>query len=317
MSTVKVSVAAVSQVAESIKQFTLAASNGGELPLFSGGSHIVVEMNIDGRIHRNPYSLMSNPEQNDHYQIGVLKQQLSRGGSVFMHEKVEAGTELNISYPTNLFTISRLSKKNVLVAGGIGITPFMSQIYDLNRLGLDYELHYAYRKPETGAFRDKLQQMAAEKSKFYVDSEGCRLDIAKLLSVQPLGTHVYVCGPQSMVDGVIKTARNLGWPEKHIHSEKFLAPKPGKPFVVSLAKSRLDVEVSSDTSMLEAMEEAGVDAPYLCRGGACGRCELDVLECDGIIIHNDHYLSEQEKRSGKKIMPCVSRAECSRIVVNI
>ncbi|MDO8827215.1 2Fe-2S iron-sulfur cluster binding domain-containing protein, partial [Methylophaga sp.] len=66
-----------------------------------------------------------------------------------------------------------------------------------------------------------------------------------------------------------------------------------------------------------ALEEAGIDAPYLCRGGACGRCELEVVDCDGELIHQDVYLSDAEKISANKIMPCVSRAHCSRMVVNL
>ena len=317
MSTIKVSVANVEQVADAIKRFTFVAADGGNLPLFSGGSHIVVEMMINGRVHRNPYSLMSNPEERSHYQISVLKQSSSRGGSVFMHEQVEVGTQLTISYPTNLFSISKLAKKHILVAGGIGITPFISHIHDLNRLGADYELHYAYRSPKAGAFRDSLQNMATGNAHFYVTSQDQVLDFTQLLAVQPLGTHVYVCGPESMVSDLINTARSLGWPEKHIHSEQFLSPKAGDAFSIKLAQSNIEVEVPGEMSMLEAIEGAGVNAPYLCRGGACGRCELEVLECDGVLLHNDHYLTDSEKNSGKKIMPCVSRAKCKYMVVNI
>lgn len=68
-------------------------------------------------------------------------------------------------------------------------------------------------------------------------------------------------------------------------------------------------------SLLEAIEAAGVDAPYLCRGGACGRCELEVVCTDGNLQHHDHYLSDAEKAAGKKIMPCVSRAKCDLLEV--
>ncbi len=69
--------------------------------------------------------------------------------------------------------------------------------------------------------------------------------------------------------------------------------------------------------MLEAIEAAGVEADYLCRGGVCGRCELDVLESDGAILHNDHFLTDTEKVSCKKIMPCVSRAKGKRLLIDL
>ena len=61
--------------------------------------------------------------------------------------------------------------------------------------------------------------------------------------------------------------------------------------------------------MLEAIETAGVDAPYLCRGGVCGQCETEVVDCDGRLLHFDHFLSDEDKASGRKVMPCVSRFE--------
>jgi ferredoxin len=70
-------------------------------------------------------------------------------------------------------------------------------------------------------------------------------------------------------------------------------------------------------SILEAVEQAGVDAPYLCRGGACGQCECEVLETDGSIGHRDVVLSDLEKSEGRKMMICVSRLEGARLVLNL
>lgn len=316
MSILNVKVADVEQVTEVVKRFTLVQENGDPLPHFSGGSHVVVSMNIKGRIHRNPYSLMGSTANTDSYHISVRKQENSRGGSVFMHEQVKPGSRLQITYPVNLFAISKMGRRHILIAGGIGITPFMSQISDLNRLGYDYELHYAYRSAEHGAFREQLEKMCGNRVHFYVDSEGGRLDFTDLLSHQPLGTHVYICGPDPMVKALHITARDLGWPENHVHSEEFTAPPVGDEFKVKLQQSGVEVVVPGDMSMLEAMEEAGIDAPFLCRGGACGRCEQEVIECDGVIMHNDHYLSDAEKAAGNRIMPCVSRAKCTHLVLN-
>ncbi|MAX52455.1 MAG: ferredoxin--NADP(+) reductase [Methylophaga sp.] len=317
MSVLNVTVEKVEQITDVVKRFTFVQDNGEALPKFSGGSHVVVSMDINGRTHRNPYSLMSSPANTDSYQIAVRRQDKSRGGSVFMHDQVKPGTKLTITYPVNLFAINRLGKKHILVAGGIGITPFMSQIADLNRLGADYELHYAYRSSEHAAFREQLEELCGDRVHFYVEGDGTRIDFGDLLGQQPLGTHAYVCGPEPMVKMMLLTAKYLGWPSNHVHSEQFLAPPVGDEFTVVLNQSAKEIVVPGDMSMLEAMEEAGVDAPFLCRGGACGRCELDVLETDGALLHHDHYLSDAEKAAGNKIMPCVSRAKCTRLVVNL
>ena len=60
----------------------------------------------------------------------------------------------------------------------------------------------------------------------------------------------------------------------------------------------------------------GVDAPFLCRGGACGQCETDVVEAEGEFVHRDHWLDEDDHASGKKIMPCVSRFVGTTLVLD-
>ncbi|MPS49362.1 PDR/VanB family oxidoreductase [Methylobacillus sp.] len=317
MSHLNVIVSAIADVAEGIRHFTLVDAAGRELPGFSGGSHVVVSMRAGSRTYRNAYSLLSPPSDRSNYQIAVRLQENSRGGSRFMHEQVQVGTALEISWPVNLFAISRVGRKHILVAGGIGITPFMSQAHDLLRTGANFELHYAFRSPRHAAFVDELRRLLGPRLKCYDQSQGQLLDPAALLSHQPLGTHVYVCGPGGMVDAVLDTAARLGWPDAHVHHEEFLAPPVGEPFAIRLAQSQRIVEVGAEESMLEAMEAAGVDVPYLCRGGACGRCELEVLATDGVLEHHDHYLSEDERRAGNKIMPCVSRAKCTFIELNL
>jgi ferredoxin-NADP reductase len=317
MSMIDVKVAAIEQVTPLVKHFTLVKQDGTVFPAFSGGSHIVISLDIGGRVHRNPYSLMGSPEDNGAYHISVRRQEKSRGGSVYLHENVTVGMPLKITYPVNLFSLAKKARKHILLAGGIGITPFMSQIADLKRLDANYELHYAFRAPEHGAFAEQLKKTCGDKLYCYVDSLAERVDLSALLGNQPLGTHLYVCGPNSMVVSVLEVARNFGWPENHIHSEQFLAPPIGEPFKIQLARSNKEIQVPAEMSMLEAIEAAGVEADFLCRGGACGRCELQVLETDGVLVHHDHFLTDAEKASSKKIMPCVSRAKCERLLLDI
>ncbi len=315
--TIPVRVSAIHQLTPLIKHFVLAPVTGGSLPAFSGGSHIIVVMRGAGRVHRNPYSLLSAPQRLDSYEIAVRRMEVSRGGSVFMHEQLQVGSEIEITHPVNLFNLDKLARKHVLIAGGIGITPFMAQMEDLRSGAVPYELHYSVRGPEHAAFREQLVKCYGGRVRLYYDSVGEFIDFDALLSSQPLGTHVYFCGPAGMIDKVVATARTAGWSESHIHWEQFSAPPVGAAFEVSLARSGLQVSVAPDQSLLEAIEEAGVDAPYLCRGGVCGECRTRVIEVDGALVHNDHYLSAEEKASGNVIMPCVSRAQCTKLVLDL
>jgi ferredoxin-NADP reductase len=315
--TLAVEVAAVEQVTPLIKHFKLASADGGPLPAFSGGSHIIVVMRGAARMHRNPYSLLSSPRELDHYEIGVRRMEESRGGSHFMHDQVRVGSRLEIAHPVNLFALDKIARKHVLIAGGIGITPFLAQLEDLHDEAVPYELHYSVRSPEHAAFLTRLREREGEKVRMYYDSENQAVDFDGLLSNQPLGTHVYVCGPAGLINKVIATAKDCGWPDSHVHWEQFSAPPVGDAFDVFLSRSRLTVHVPHDQSLMESIEAAGVEVPYLCRGGVCGYCQTRVLELDGELVHNDHFLSDAEKAKGNTIMPCVSRARCKSLVLDL
>jgi ferredoxin-NADP reductase len=304
-------------VTPQIKHFKIAAVGGGTLPAFSGGSHIIVVMHRPERVHRNPYSLLSPPQQLDCYEIGVRRMEESRGGSHFMHDTIKVGSRLEIAHPVNLFGLDKIARKHVLIAGGIGITPFLAQLEDLHGGTVPYELHYSVRSPEHAAFLQRLQLRENENLHMYYDSEGQTIAVETLLAAQPLGTHIYVCGPGGMIQHVIGTAQAVGWPDSHIHWEQFSAPPVGDAFEVFLARAKISVHVPPDRSLLESIEAAGVEVPYLCRGGVCGFCHTRVLELDGELLHNDHFLSAADKAKGKSIMPCVSRAHCKRLVLDL
>ncbi len=299
-----------------VTRFEFKRTDGGLLPTFSGGAHTVVEMR-DGDITRmNPYSLMSDPMDQTAYTISVRRDDAGRGGSLFMHNNVSVGDEMVVSYPVNLFSLDLRAKKHLFLAGGIGITPFLAQIKQLERFNGHWELHYACRSENLGSYVDELTSHHPNETHVYFDDQSQTIDLVNLLDGQPLGTHVYVCGPKGMIEWVRQTAAAEGWPREAIHYEEFLAPQPGKPFEVKLAVSNKVIEVGEQESLLEAMERCGVDAPYLCRGGACGQCETAVIDYSGNFIHRDHWLDDAEHSSGQKIMPCVSRFEGKTLVLD-
>jgi ferredoxin len=203
-----------------------------------------------------------------------------------------------------------------MIAGGIGITPFLSQIKQLGHFGGRFELHYAARNRDLAAYAADLKSAYGDRVNLYYDDEGQVIDLPAVLNRQPIGTHLYVCGPKGMLTWVRTTAAAAGWPAQAVHFEEFLAPGTGLVFTAELARSAKTVTVGTHQSLLEAMEAAGVDAPYLCRGGACGQCETNVLACDGTILHRDVWLSPAEQAEGAKIMPCVSRFEGKTLVLD-
>ena len=313
---IAVRVTEVTPLNDLVTRFRFEPLDGGLLPTFSGGAHTVVEMKDGDLIRLNPYSLMSDPFDQTAYTISVRRDDEGRGGSLFMHNQVAVGQEMVISNPVNLFSLDLQAKKHLMIAGGIGITPFLAQIKQLDRAHGNWELHYACRSQALGSYVDYLISTYPNDAHVYYDDQSQSIDLEALLDGQPLGTHIYVCGPKGMIGWVRDKAAELGWPREVVHYEEFLAPKPGKPFEVKLATSNKVITVGEQESLLEAMERAGVDAPYLCRGGACGQCETQVIDYDGNFIHRDHWLEADEHASGKKIMPCVSRFEGNTLVLD-
>ena len=312
----KVRVAAVTPVNELITRFRFERLDGAPMPAFSGGAHTVVDMNDHGTRRLNPYSLMSDPADRSGYEISVRRDDAGRGGSLYLHRHVKPGMEMEISYPINLVPLDSRARKHLMIAGGIGITPFLAQIAQLSAHGGRFELHYSARSRALGAYMDRLTAAHPAQVHCTFDDEKQVIDLKRVLSMQPLGTHLYVCGPKGMITWVLTTAAAMGWPAHALHHEEFLAPGTGLPFTVDLAASGKTITVGTAQSLLEAMEAAGVDAPYLCRGGACGQCETNVLACDGTILHRDHWLTAEDRAAGHKIMPCVSRFEGKTLVID-
>ncbi len=311
-----VRVAEVVKVNDLITRFRFVARDGGLLPAFSGGAHTVVEMDDHGTRRLNPYSLMSDPEDRSGYEISVRRDDTGRGGSLYMHRHVKPGMDMVLSHPVNLFPLDNRARKHLFIAGGIGITPFLAMAHQLARFGGRFELHYATRNPALCAYGDSLTTRYGDRVHLYYDDNGDQMPLAALLSRQPLGTHLYCCGPKGMLNWVRATASTAGWADHAVHFEEFTAPGTGAPFTVELAASKKTITVGTTQSLLEAMEAAGVDAPYLCRGGACGQCETDVVRCDGRIDHRDHWLTPEDMASNTKIMPCVSRFEGKTLVID-
>ncbi|WAJ38811.1 PDR/VanB family oxidoreductase [Pseudomonas sp. GOM7] len=303
---IEVQVTEVRQLTPVVREFSFRAVDG-TLPGFSCGSHVQVILPTGGRTLRNAYSLLGDPRDSGVYRIAVRLQEASRGGSRYLHEQVRVGDRLQIGAPSNLFALHSQARHHILVAGGIGITPFMAYLAELEAQGASFELHYAYRSGLTDAYASELRERLGERFHGYDAATGERLDCTSLFAGKPLGSHLYVCGPQRLLDELKVLAAAHGWSAGRLHWEAFAAPEPGQPFTVELARSGQRLQVPGDHSLLEALEAAGVEVPNLCRGGVCGQCTTRYLS--GEVEHRDHYLDEQQR--GAALMPCVSRGGCS------
>ena len=321
MGTLKVAVAEVRPLNAEIREFILAPAGGAKLPAFEAGAHIRVR--VKGADEWREYSLIDLASGGDaspaHYRIAVRRDPAGRGGSAFMHEQVKAGDVLDIEPPRNDFALQAHGGVAVLVAGGIGVTPLLSMAARLRALGRPVRMHYAARSRELMAYAAELQALLNEGLLTHLDAEvGAPLAAAGVL--QPCGAddHLYVCGPQPMLDAVLAEATARGWPRERIHFELFSAPVAeagDRPFEVELAQSGRTLTVPADASLLDTLIAQGCDPMFDCKRGECGVCAAVVLE--GEIDHRDYVLTAGERAAGKVMQICVSRAKGSRLVLDL
>lgn len=297
-------VTAIEALSPTLRRFTL-TPEAGLFPAAAAGAHVMLTLRGEQRAWRNAYSLVSRPGAREAWQIIVRLVSPSRGGSAFLHERVAVGDPILIDPPVNLFPVAKLARKHLLIAGGIGATPFLSY---LPTLTAPFELHQFCRPEDEPAFRRLLPGV-------HIHTARERIDLPALLAAQPLGTHLYTCGPPAFMDLVTSAARTCGYPAGKIHLERFGGATGGAAFRVVLQSSGQTIEVSPDQTLLDALEGAGIDAPCLCRGGACGQCRVGVLA--GIPEHRDHVLTDAEHATNDAIMTCVSRARSPELVLDL
>lgn len=263
-------------VTPTVKRARMAPREGAALPPYSAGSHTVVTLRSPERTIRNPYSQLAATRAGGHYEIAVLRVPQSRGGSAFVHDHLHPGTEPSISPPENLFPLSKRGRKHILVAGGIGITPIAAMAEELSTLNLPFELHYAMRGEITGAFAGALTHRFGAKARLYVDERQEVFRVGDVLPNQPIGSHLYVCGPGGMIEAVLVDARAAGWPEASLHAERFQAPAGGEPFTPRLARSGVATTVGEHETILEAwssrMSTRPISATAAPAGSAGWRC---------------------------------------------
>lgn len=303
--------------AKDVVSVELVPYGSATLPAFTAGSHIDVHL-PNGLIRS--YSLMSSPADAHRYLLGIHRDPHSRGGSKYIHDELRVGKLLRISAPRNNFPLDEHGTSHVLIAGGIGITPFCAMLDRLNSLRRKWLLYYCVRTREHAAFTDRLRQLAAAGGGqiiFNVDQEpgGRMLDIAAVVDSQPADAHLYCCGPLGMLSAFKDACsrRAAGF----VHLEYFSAPtepavKGG--FRVVLARSKKTVFVPQGNTILEALLAEGLSIPYSCQQGICGACETAVLS--GTPEHRDVILSPEEQAANKVMMICCSGCKGDEIVLD-
>ncbi|HWB47908.1 MAG TPA: PDR/VanB family oxidoreductase [Stellaceae bacterium] len=300
----------ITYLAEDVLGFELTDPSEHDLPRFTAGAHIAIRV-APGLLR--DYSLCNDPAERRRYCIAVLKETEGYGSNA-LHAKARVGDRLEVSWPRNLFPLVDEAERHWLIAGGIGITPFMAMIAELKRRRADFHLHYCSRAPERTAFREELSLLAAMgRVTFHYDGgdPAKGLDVAALLKEPPPGTHLYYCGPAGLMDAVARAATH--WPPRTVHCEYFKGPAAAipemvgedLPFRVRLARQGGEYEVRADESIARALRRHGVKVDTSCELGYCGTCLTRYLS--GEPDFRDQILNPADRKT--YVLTCCTRAK--------
>lgn len=318
MENLAVTVARKVREAEGIFSFELALPDGAPLPAFSAGAH--VDVHLPGGLTRQ-YSLCNDGADKHRYRIAVLRELVSRGGSVAMHDAVHEGDVIHISAPKNHFPL-HVAARTLLFAGGIGVTPLLSMAQRLASIGADFTLHYCTRSAERTAFVQEIQASAfANQVHFHFDAgpPEQKLDLAKALAGTDADRQLYVCGPGGFIAHVVDAAKASGWSPEQIHLEYFgAAPQDSSgdsSFEVRIASTGKTFHVGADQNIVQVLKDNGIEILTSCEQGVCGTCITRILE--GEPEHRDMYFTDEEKAANDQFTPCCSRSKSKVLVLDL
>ena len=309
----KLRVDKIIQQSDKVKSYILKSDK--TLPEFDAGSHLEVTLNNDNSLIKH-YSILSNPNDLSHYEIAVLEQPDSNGGSYAMHHYIKRGDILNCSAPRNEFPVYEKAEHSILIAGGIGITPILSILESLESRQQSYELHYTARSESDLIYSDRIKSITGDICTFYTSADNeSRLNLNTLLNKPVSTSHVYVCGPVRLINAVREISEKNKWNNTNIHFESFgVNPNIDNSSIeVTLKRSDIKLTVPAGESILDHLLDNNVDVAHQCKRGECGLCITTVL--GGTPEHKDVVLNNEQRQNSMCI--CVSRAREGALVLDL
>jgi ferredoxin-NADP reductase len=306
---------AARDVASDVRMIEIEPS-GGVHP-YPTGSHLDIAVEIDGLPDIRSYSLVGERPVDGAYRIAVKEIPDTRGGSVFVRG-LAPGTEVHISEPTSNFELQYGRSEYLLVAGGIGITPIFGMAHALERHGRPFRLLYATRTRDQLAFAEELSELLGDRLELFVSAEGNRLDIGDQIDRLHPDGELYLCGPYRLRDAAVHEWNARDRRPDRLQFETFASGGRFAPeeFTVRVRDQQREICVRSTRTLLDALQDEGVEMMWDCLRGECGLCAATVVEVEGELDHRDVFLSDEEQDEGTAIITCVSRAVGGPITID-
>jgi ring-1,2-phenylacetyl-CoA epoxidase subunit PaaE len=228
---------------------------------------------------------------------------------------------------------------------GSGITPILSIMKTvlIREPGSRFFLFFGNRATSDIMFRDEIEDLKdrflSRLSVFHVLSReqqelailNGHLDPEKmpaLLRLMPMPDHVFVCGPQGMIEGLEPALAAAGVPVDRIHVERFtpstditpppvVMPKGAPPAAIAtmiIDGARIEVPMAAGETIVDAAPRAGRDPPFSCRAGMCRTCRARLVE--GQVEMATNYSLEPWETAAGYVLTCQARPLTHRVVLD-
>jgi len=293
-----------------VKTFTLIPNNvkgTSTLAYFSAGQYLSVTLDVNGMPLTRPYSLSSSPKQSMEGKYELTIKRVDGGlATQYILDNWEVGTEVQVSAPLGVFTYEPLrdAKTVIGIAGGSGITPFLSLAQAIADGDEDCNLTLLYgsRTQNDILFKDVFDSLMQKTDKFKVihvlsaeEADGFEhgfINAELIKKYAPKGEYsIFLCGPQAMYNFADKEIATLGLRPKFIRHEVFGEyrdpfknadyPKDAKDnkfkITVKIGDDVKTVVADANDTILNTLEHQGIAAPAECRSGICGWCRSKLV----------------------------------------
>lgn len=316
---------------------------------FKQGQYITLKLRVDGEEIRRSYSLCTSPFSENELRVAI--KEVSGGRlSTFINRQLKIGDRIEVMTPMGNFhtPLSGSAKKSyVLFAGGSGITPMMSILKSVLYVEKQSRvtLFYANRNEDSTIFKSELESVASSNPNLEVvyifehpaqSLPELQTGIVTIARAKALLEHYkclladeyFICGPGPMMENVKTTLDDLKLPKEKVHIEYFTSvldavnkaeSGTGENVQASVTVIQYGVETeftleTSGISILEAAIEAGVDAPFSCKGAVCCTCRAKVIE-GKVKMDANFALTDTEVEEGF-ILTCQSHPLTGKVVVD-
>ena len=288
------------------KTYVFRSAENKPLAYFRAGQYLSLKLKIGDSFVTRPYSISSSPKWATEGKVAITVR-TNPGGFVadWLLENLKEGDTVIASAGEGQFYYENLrdAKNVVALAGGSGITPFLSMAYAIRDGIEDFNLTILFgsRTEETILFREELDAICAACPKVKVvhvlsheEKEGFEhgfitAELIKKYAQDPYS--IFICGPEAMYRFVAAEIEKLELPRKNVRrellgvtksvweQEGYPADCKDKTFKLTIHQGPIQwtVDASANEPILVAIERAGVAAPSRCRSGECGWCRSKLV----------------------------------------